>query len=75
VADKDICERLYEDTLAIEPTDGTVEAREYGLEIARKSLNWLEDNSCGLDVDPVSVDFVCPKRFPCPLRNIVKVSI
>jgi hypothetical protein len=76
MTDVNICMRIYNDALAIEPTDGTVEAREYGLEIARESLDWSEDNNCGLDISTNgSVDFVCSKRFLCPLKGIVDIYI
>jgi hypothetical protein len=67
--------KIYSDAMVIALTDGTPEALEYGLEVARENLTWSEDNICGLDVDSESVDFSCSKRFSCPLKNIVKVSI
>lgn len=73
--DSKVCKQLFNDTLAIEPTDGSLEAREYGLELARKNLDWLQDNLCGLEIDSKTNDFICSKRFTCPLNKVIKVEI
>jgi hypothetical protein len=69
-----VCKKIYNNALAIAPTDGTQESLEFGIEVARQELSWDEDISCGITTGRSEItDFRCDKpTVYCPLSHIVK---